>query len=293
MPKVVATKGLPGSSKTTWARNYIANASRKTKRCNKDDLRAMLDNGKHTRANEKFILTVRDKIVVEALQQDIDIIVDDTNLAPKHEARLRQLAQENNAGFEIVDFTDVPIETCIKNDLKRFDSVGEAVIRQMAAQYGIGYEEYVPEGDQPAIVVDLDGSLAHRVTDRSPYDWQRVGEDVVDENIKQLIECFIGTRASEPTDDGLAVILLSGRDGEAREETEKWLTRNSIPYTDLFMRAEGDNRKDTEIKRELFDEHVRPYYDVRLVIDDRPSVAREWRRMGLTVWQVADPHLEF
>lgn len=293
MAKLIMLLGLPGSGKSTWAKEYIDSASRKTKRINKDALRDLLDNGKHTRANEKFILTLRDNIVVEALQQDIDIIVDDTNFAPKHEARLRQLAQGNNAEFEIVDFTDIPIETCIKNDLKRFDSVGEAVIRQMAAQYGIGYEEYVPEGSQPAIVVDIDGTLAHRVTDRSPYDWQRVGEDAVDENVKQLLESFIGTRTSEPKDGGLAVILLSGRDGEAREETEKWLARNGIPYTDLFMRAEGDNRKDTEIKRELFDEHVRPYYDVRLVIDDRPSVCREWHRMGLTVWQVADPHLEF
>ncbi|MFP5226446.1 MAG: AAA family ATPase, partial [Acidobacteriota bacterium] len=72
------------------------------KRVNKDDLRAMLDSGRWSRENEKMVLQFRDHIIVEALKSGKHVIVDDTNLALKHEGRLRQLATENGAAFEVV-----------------------------------------------------------------------------------------------------------------------------------------------------------------------------------------------
>jgi hypothetical protein len=53
------------------------------------------------------------------------------------------------------------------------------------------------------------------------------------------------------------------------------------------MRAEKDNRKDSIIKRELFDKHIRDKYHVDFVLDDRDQVVRMWRReLGLTCLQV-------
>lgn len=56
----------------------------------------------------------------------------------------------------------------------------------------------------------------------------------------------------------------------------------------LFMRRTGDTRKDNIIKREIFNEHIRGKYNVLFVLDDRSRVVREWRAMGLTVFQVAE-----
>jgi hypothetical protein len=41
------------------------------------------------------------------------------------------------------------------------------------------------------------------------------------------------------------------------------------------------------VKRELFEKHVLPNYYVEFILDDRQQVVDEWRRMGLTCFQVA------
>ena len=38
--------------------------------------------------------------------------------------------------------------------------------------------------------------------------------------------------------------------------TERWLARHGIPYTALHMRATGDKRKDSIVKRELYEAHI-------------------------------------
>jgi len=54
----------------------------------------------------------------------------------------------------------------------------------------------------------------------------------------------------------------------------------------LFMRTTNDSRPDTIVKREIFEEHVKPHYNAEYIIDDRPSVCQMWRDLGLTVLQV-------
>jgi len=46
MLTVTILKGLPGSGKTTWAKEQIAKSPGNYKRINKDDLREMLDNSR-------------------------------------------------------------------------------------------------------------------------------------------------------------------------------------------------------------------------------------------------------
>jgi len=52
--KVLILKGLPASGKSTYAKELVAKGN--WKRINKDDLRAMLDCSKWSKANEKFVL---------------------------------------------------------------------------------------------------------------------------------------------------------------------------------------------------------------------------------------------
>ena len=89
MIKVILTRGLPGSGKSTWAKKLIVENPNSYKRINKDDLRAMLDDSKYSNDSEKFILQVRDAMILMAIENGKHVIVDDTNLAPKHDARIR------------------------------------------------------------------------------------------------------------------------------------------------------------------------------------------------------------
>lgn len=151
MAEVIMTKGLPGSGKSTWARSQVDANPGQYKRVNKDDLRAMLDNGQWSKKNERFILHVRDTTIRAALERNYDVIVDDTNLSPKHEAHIRRMVDEINAEtgsqhrVAIKDFTDVPLETCIARDAMRTDPVGEHVIRGM-------YNQFLKPPTEPASV---------------------------------------------------------------------------------------------------------------------------------------------
>lgn len=276
MIKVILTKGLPASGKSTWAKELSDSAPNSYKRVNKDDLRAMLDNSKFSQDAEKFILQVRDAIILMSIEQGKHIIVDDTNLAPKHINHITELVK-GKATVEIKDFTDVDVETCIKRDLKRFASVGEKVIRRMHKQFLVRQEVYEENKELPnAIIVDIDGTLA-KMQGRSPFDWNKVKEDACNTVVKDLVNAYTGS-----------VIIFSGRDGICKSDTVNWLKENGVIYSELFMREEGNNEKDAIIKRRMFEENIRGKYFIEYVLDDRNQVVEMWRNMGLICLQVAE-----
>ena len=90
MLKMIMTKGLPASGKSTWAKKMIDNNPGVYKRANKDDLRMMLDNSKWSKSNEKFVLQIRDEIILQSLVNGKHVIVDDSNFAPIHLERMKQ-----------------------------------------------------------------------------------------------------------------------------------------------------------------------------------------------------------
>lgn len=134
-----------------------------------------------------------------------------------------------------------------------------------------------------AVIFDIDGTLAI-LGDRSPYDWSSVFNDRINESVRELLYVFL--------DSDYKILIFSGRDSCCRHETEEWLTLHDIPYTDLLMRPEGDNRKDVEIKRELYDS-VKDMYRIEYAVDDRPQVCRMWHSLGLCLLKVGDPDADF
>lgn len=277
MKNVIVLKGLPASGKSTWARQQIIDHPGQYKRINKDDLRAMLDNKAWTRDNEKFTLQARDLLIQAALDEGKHVIVDDTNLHPKHEAHIRDLVK--GQARVTVKFFEADVTTCITRDLQRHDSVGAHVIEDMYRRWlAPPPEEYQFDPDlEDAYIFDLDGTLAHMTT-RGPYDWGRVGEDEVDPNVVRTLKSLKA--------HGHTIIILSGRDGICRPETQAWLETHNVPYDELFMRAPGDNRKDAIVKDELFEQYIRPRFNIIAVYDDRDPVVAMWRQKGLTCYQV-------
>jgi len=280
--KVIILKGLPASGKTIYC-NKLLLKNNNYKRIGKDFLRAMLDNDKWSKDNEKFILNVRDNLIVLALANGKHVIVDDTNLHDKHEKRITEYVRSIKA-FDNVQietkFFDVELEECIKRDLNREKSVGEKVIRDMYNQFLKPKQEvYQPNLDKPkAIICDIDGTVA-KMVDRSPYDISRVDEDIVQENIRDILDRYR---------EDHEIIMVSGRDGGCRDKTITWLEDNGVPYDYLYMREEGNNEKDYVIKKRIFDTYIRDNFNVVLILDDRDRIVQMWRSLGLTCLQVAE-----
>ena len=271
-------KGLPASGKSTYAKELVSK-DHNWVRVNKDDLRAMMNNGEFSGKLEKQIIKTEREIAENALKLGKNVVIDDTNFNPTHEEHFRQLAKTYKAEFE-VKFFDTPLEECIERDNIRPNGVGESVIRRMY-NHSLQPKAAVEErniGLTKAIICDIDGTLAH-MKDRSPYDWSRVGEDDVDPIIKNLLNALKGT---------YNILLISGRDEACREETNKWLRKYDIPHALLFMRGENDNRKDSVVKREIFEKYIRRYYNVEFVLDDRNQVVEMWRSLGLKCLQVQE-----
>jgi histidinol phosphatase-like enzyme len=131
-----------------------------------------------------------------------------------------------------------------------------------------------------AIIVDVDGTLALMGDKRTPFEWDKVSLDAPNLPIIDLVQIL--------RDTGLKVVITTGRDGVALNDTKAWLTSHGVVYDAIFIRPEGDYRPDTEIKKEIYDNHIKDTYNIIYVIDDRKQVVEMWRELGLTVLQVAE-----
>ncbi len=131
------------------------------------------------------------------------------------------------------------------------------------------------------VIFDLDGTFAF-LGDRSPYDGSRSEGDEINAAVQFVYEAI---RAGKPE---TAVLLVSGREERWRPETERWLARHNVAYDALYLRPTGDRRKDTVVKREIFERHIAGQFTVLVVFEDRDQVVRLWRDdLGLPCFQVA------
>lgn len=301
MPVVHVMTGLPASGKTTAARRLQAESGGRMRRVNLDDLRQMLDiplpEGAERRsyAHEQTVLAIQDAAVRAAVDGGFDIVVDNTHMTPHIPKRLKA-AVAGLATFVVHDFTDVPVDECLRRDAARERPVGEEIIRILADKHEKSrrggwrltaewlndepaVEPYTADPALPsAVMCDIDGTLALR-GDRGAYDFTRCEEDLLNVSVRGALRSFRGA-------DGDVIVLLSGRGEEHRSQTEAWLRAHEVPYDELWMRAAGDHRRDDVVKAELFDRHVRHRFAVRVSLDDRDRVVAVWRRMGLPTWQV-------
>lgn len=273
-PKVLFLRGLPASGKSTYAKQLVSQEPDHWVRVNKDSLRTMLHDGKWSKGREKLVQQMQRAMAEDALKAGLSVIVDDTNFAPKHEATYRQMAEKHGAEFSILNFP-ANVEECIERDLKRPNPVGKDVILKMFYQSCRTEPPHIRDDLRTAVIFDMDGTLAI-MNDRGAYDWEKVGNDLPNSPVIQAFHAFC--------DAGRYMIIVSGRDGVCRPQTEEWLRRNGIVYDELFMRPAGNTEKDTIVKQRIYDEHIKGKYNVLAVFDDRPCVVRFWRQQGLFVF---------
>lgn len=282
MSNIILLRGLPASGKSTWTKEIIQKTPGLWKRVNKDLLREMIDCGQWSNKNERQIIEARNCLINHFVSKNYNVIVDDTNLSDSHEKAIRKIAEIHSARLEVKLF-DVPMEECIERDSKREKPVGRRVIEGMAKQYNLGLpkpQERLYMGERPAILCDIDGTLAI-MNNRGPYEWDRVDTDLPNVPVLKLVTAL---------QNALPIIFFSGRDESCREKTEQWLLRHGIVLNGgLFMRPAGDMRKDSIVKRELYDNHIRGKFYIEFVLDDRNQVVDMWRKeLNLPCFQVAE-----
>jgi predicted kinase len=305
-PTLRITRGLPGSGKTTYARKWVAEDPRTRARVNRDDIGVQLHGERfyHDRDlmqdTEKAITIAQHAAIGQLLQRGWDVICDDTNLPGRTARDLRAIAVRNGADFEIHDMLDVPLDTVYAQNLDRVGTpafVPEHKIAEMAKRHtgrnayeipladeesDAGFmEPYVTvPGTPDAIMVDIDGTVA-LMQGRSPFDETRVHEDRPNEAVIRAVRAMHAA--------GNRVIFCSGRTDGCYDATEAWLQEHvGVPYEGLFMRKSGDQRKDSIVKVEIFDERIRRFYNIVGVFDDRAQVVAAWRKLGLPVFAVAE-----
>lgn len=190
--KIILTKGLPASGKSTWAKELINQNPGKYRRTSKDDLRAMLDNGAWSHERERNIVATRDWLIQKALDDKMNVIVDDTNFEPIHEKTIRKLFGDR-AEIEI-KFFDVDVHECIERNELRQNSVDSEVIYRMYRKYILPEKKSQNDRDlglPGAILIDLDGTLAIN-HGRDYYNAETCDKDYINEPVLEIINGLSG-----------------------------------------------------------------------------------------------------
>lgn len=130
--KLIITRGLPASGKSTFAKAWVLEDPKNRIRVNRDDIRWML--GPYwVPSREDLVTRIENMMVQSAFSSGYSVIVDATNFR-KTERFVNMMPSDYTV--EVKDFTDVPIEECIRRDSTRDEGcVGEEVIRGMYDKY--------------------------------------------------------------------------------------------------------------------------------------------------------------
>lgn len=298
MPELIITRGLPGSGKTTWAERWVTESPATRRRVNRDSLRRMIHINAQsaTQDTEAVITKTSADLVRTFLRSGLDVVVDDTNLRQRTARAWATLAAITGAELTVKDLTDVPLATCLERNATRAGDarVPGGVIETMHAKYIASgklphptadakpADEWIPwepaVGLHPVYLVDIDGTVAIK-GDRDIYDGSKAHLDTPNRDVVRVIHGLQKTHR---------IIYMTGRDAEHRKVTADWLDANGLIAHELHIRPLGDKRKDSTVKHELFNSHIRGKYNVLGVFDDRNQVVEMWRAIGLTVFQVAD-----
>lgn len=296
--KVIITQGCSASGKTYWAEQFVKDNNGYVN-INRDDIREDLfcdgtldwNKYKFTKNNEKRVTEVQNQLISAAVMHGKSIIISDTNLNPKYLNKFEQMEVLKGYEFEYKVFEE-DLLTLLERDARRCNGVGYKTITyqydQFCKMFKSANHHVFSEDKQDAVIIDVDGTIAKMVS-RKPFDWDKVGEDAPRKEVIYMVKGLIN--------EGYVPIFLSGRDACCMDLTQAWI-EDQFPELEghftLLMRQEGDMRKDTVVKKEIFDKYLNHKYNVRTAIDDRPSVCRMWKHeLGLNVVNVGNPYLEF
>ena len=295
--KIILCVGIPASGKTTWTLKYLK--SNLDWICvSRDKYRNMLQNRQMLDyKGEQLVTKLVENTIVSSINSKYNVIIDQTNVNIKYLEPLVDFCQKlADVEFKIFN---ISIEKAIERDKNREAFVGEKVIKRMYNDYlnlfncnfDFSTRKKLPyiaknikwkvNSNLPnAVIFDIDGTLGHMQGKRGVFDWNRVDVDTVDERVRETLKTYKKA--------GFHIIIVTGRDGVSKNLTAQWLRDNKIEFNILHTKPENDFRKDYINKTEIYNNHIKDYYNVLCVYEDRKQAVTTWRELGLKCYQVDD-----
>lgn len=299
MNELIICRGIQGSGKSTWAKEWAKALPTHRIRFNWDDMRSMM--GEYwvpERENTGVLKTLRASFLDEMMRKEWDIVIDNMNLNPKdwefYEGIVKAFNEANPTKKYEIKYKDffTPVEECIRRDAMRPNPIGEAVIRATWKRYRhfiickeiedkfYGMKTYDSQ-KKDCIVVDMDSTLCANLTRRPFYtdDWAE--KCIYDTPLAGPISVVRAQKITGTCD----VIILTGRREDGRAQTEEWLKTYNVPYDRLFMRGQNDYTKGDAFKEKILNEFILPKYNVLFAMDDDNKCVQMYRRNGLICLQ--------
>ena len=297
--KIIIYIGIPASGKSTVAKAFIRDNPDYI-RVARDDFRLMLKNAQTCEPKVEDLITDLVKATIhKSLLRNLNVIVDATNLKEKY---IRQFIEEFKYSADI-DYRifDISLEKALERDRNREMRVGDEVVKKLYKDYKnlLDTFDFQPvkrikdrphvkpdftSSLPPCVIFDIDGTLA-LMGNRSAYDWMKVFKDNKNDIVAEQIDFH--------RSKGRTIILVSGIDGVCKKLTEDWFDLYEMKYDEFFMRPENDFRKDTIIKKEIYENHIKGKYNVIAVYDDRLQVLDMWYKEGIFTFNVNQGNHEF
>lgn len=298
--------GVSGSGKTTEALKLLSENPNMI-RVNRDDIRKVLFGVEQTDKHyyerkdlkrcEKRVTDISEQIIYDALNDNKDIVLDNTNLDVKY---INEIIDKFNhlSTIELIFLHQTgkdELEIFRQRLLERYDGDIEAV-KYLDKQWRkfenllvyfwgkpLLYMQTAPKirfnpDEDKTYIFDLDGTICDNIH-RSPFDESKVTGDKIIEPVAIVAK---GIDALKNT-----VIYVSGRTNECYDDTKTWLQNNGLWFenSELFMRKKGDSRPDYIVKEEIITK-IADKYNVIGVVDDRLSVSRTYFKLGLFTFNV-------
>ena len=159
---------------------------------------------------------------------------------------------------------------------------------------------------QDAIICDVDGTVALMKGKRSPFEYHKADMDEPNHPVittvlamKKFYGCKLVMLSAREnvilntpsTDNKHSHTYVNEKYHDLEELTSDWLNTHlgQGNWDDLIMRTSGDYRKDCYVKYDIYNDYIKPNYNVLMVFDDRNQVVDMWRNgLGLQCFQVAD-----
>ena len=135
-PVLILLCGIPGSGKTTWAKNYISK-NPDFVHLSSDAIRAELYGDENIQGNPVEVFTLMHKKAVESLNAGYNVVYDATSMTRKDRASIISMCPK----FTHIQCNIIwaPIETCIERDTTRERTVGKEVIDRMLKRFQMPY----------------------------------------------------------------------------------------------------------------------------------------------------------
>ena len=299
MSKLIICRGIQGSGKSTFAKEWAKEDPKNRVRFNWDDMRNMM--GEYwvpERENTGIMKTLRASFLNEMMQKGWDIIIDNMNLNPKdwefYEGVVKSFNETtSNIKYEI-EYKDffTPVEECIRRDAMRPNPIGEQVIRATWKRYRhfiickeIEDKFYriktYDKDKKDCIIVDMDSTLCVNLTKRPFYTDDWADKCLYDTPLIGPISIVRAQKMTGTCD----IIIITGRREEGRTQTEEWLKTYNVPYDRLYMRGTNDFTKGDAFKEKILKTFILPKYNVLFAIDDDDKCVKMFRNNGLICLQ--------